>query len=57
MDIYDQKKKVIHCLHSRMIYDHFQARSAKTFMAIYGSFMDIYDQNKKVIHPPFKNDL
>ena len=32
------------------IYDHFQARSAKTFMNIYGSLMIIFDQKKKVIH-------
>ena len=48
--------------HSRMIYDHFKARSAKTFMVIYGSLMDIYDQEKTVIHDKnnfvsFKNDL
>ena len=35
--------------HSRMIYDHFQARSAKIFMGFYGSLMDIFDP-KKVIH-------
>ncbi len=28
------------------IYDHFQARSAKTFMNIYGSLMIIFDQKK-----------
>ena len=35
--------------HSRMIYDHFQARSAKNIYGIYGSLMDIFDQ-KTVIH-------
>ena len=32
------------------IYDHSQARSAKTFMGIYGSLMTIFDQKKKVLH-------
>ena len=31
------------------IFDHSQARSAKTFMNIYGSLMIIFDQ-KKIIH-------
>ncbi len=29
------------------IYDHFQARSAKPFMNIYGSFMIIFDPEKR----------
>ena len=28
------------------IYDHFQARSAKTFMNIHGSLMTIFDQKR-----------
>ncbi len=42
MDIFDQKKKSF-----KAIYDHSQARSAKTFMNIHGSLMDIFDQKKK----------
>lgn len=32
--------------HSRMIYDQFQARSAKIFMGFYDSLMDIFDPKK-----------
>ncbi len=45
MTIFDQKKKSF-----TNIYDHSQARSAKTFMGIYGSLMTIFDQKKKVLH-------
>lgn len=40
--------------HSRMIYDHFQARSAKTFMGFYGSLMDIYDQKNREAQKTFQ---
>ncbi len=45
MTIFDQKKKSF-----TNIYDHSQARSAKTFMDFYGSLMTIFDQKKKVLH-------
>ncbi len=45
MTIFEQKKKSF-----TNIYDHSQARSAKTFMGIYGSLMTIFDQKKKVLH-------
>ena len=45
MTIFNQKKKSF-----TNIYDHSQARSAKTFMGIHGSLMTIFDQKKKVLH-------
>ena len=49
MTIFDQKKKSF-----TNIYDHSQARSAKTFMNIHGSLMDIFDQKNREAQKTFQ---
>ena len=49
MTIFDQKKKSF-----TNIYDHSQARSAKTFMNIHGSLMDIFDPKNREAQKTFQ---
>ena len=63
MDIFDQKKTVIHDKNNFVSFKNdlwpFSARSAKIFMGIYGSLMDIFDPKKsfmtRIIFVSFMN--